>query len=374
MANKIILRRDSAANWSNVDPVLSNGEIGLETDTGKFKIGNGVSTWEALLYYARADDIAAEYNGALMAAVADAEEQVDLAAAQVTLAAAQVPLAAAQVTQAAARRDETQVFRNEANTFRNQAQTFAAQSAASAAEASAVDDEAMYNVVSNTGSDTRQLLDEYYAPNQGFPQGGESFGFTFAGGANSSGSSLNGWRSAGLGVNNMYPVVQSSANFPWSPDTLVGDGGTPLTEYGGGGGARPAWFERIVLGNTGIDRTHGGFRLSAGSYDIFMGIYHRDWHDPVPGGGEVWAAPTYTAFGWSMDDDLLPAGGPNNVQILERTILTDFSSGVIQPALTVTVPVHSPEQPISVSPWTFAEGRTFDGPWFQFFAYIRKLA
>lgn len=50
MADKIQLRRDTAANWTSVDPVLSQGEIGIETDTDKFKIGDGISKWSELDY------------------------------------------------------------------------------------------------------------------------------------------------------------------------------------------------------------------------------------------------------------------------------------------------------------------------------------
>jgi hypothetical protein len=43
-------RRDTAANWTGANPVLASGELGLETDTGKFKIGNGTSVWSSLPY------------------------------------------------------------------------------------------------------------------------------------------------------------------------------------------------------------------------------------------------------------------------------------------------------------------------------------
>ena len=38
---KLRLRSDSAANWLKANPVLLAGEIGIETDTGKMKVGNG---------------------------------------------------------------------------------------------------------------------------------------------------------------------------------------------------------------------------------------------------------------------------------------------------------------------------------------------
>ena len=38
---RIQVRRDTASNWASVNPVLLQGEQGLETDTGKVKYGNG---------------------------------------------------------------------------------------------------------------------------------------------------------------------------------------------------------------------------------------------------------------------------------------------------------------------------------------------
>ena len=47
----MLFRRDTAANWTSVNPVLLAGEIGIETDTYKFKIGNG-SRWNQQQFYA----------------------------------------------------------------------------------------------------------------------------------------------------------------------------------------------------------------------------------------------------------------------------------------------------------------------------------
>lgn len=47
---KIQLRRDTAANWSTNNPTPSAGEPCFETDTGKFKIGDGVTTYNNLPY------------------------------------------------------------------------------------------------------------------------------------------------------------------------------------------------------------------------------------------------------------------------------------------------------------------------------------
>ena len=51
MATRIQLRRDTGANWISSNPILAEGEIGIEIDTNKLKIGNGISAWNILNYY-----------------------------------------------------------------------------------------------------------------------------------------------------------------------------------------------------------------------------------------------------------------------------------------------------------------------------------
>ena len=50
MANRIQLRRGGAQEWANSNPTLAQGELGIELDTGRFKIGDGVSAWNSLRY------------------------------------------------------------------------------------------------------------------------------------------------------------------------------------------------------------------------------------------------------------------------------------------------------------------------------------
>ena len=50
MARNIQLRRDPASTWTTVDPILAEGEIGYELDTGKLKVGNGTDNWSDLSY------------------------------------------------------------------------------------------------------------------------------------------------------------------------------------------------------------------------------------------------------------------------------------------------------------------------------------
>jgi len=50
MPVQIQFRRGTAAEWTAADPILALAEMGIETDTGKFKVGDGVSAWTARPY------------------------------------------------------------------------------------------------------------------------------------------------------------------------------------------------------------------------------------------------------------------------------------------------------------------------------------
>jgi hypothetical protein len=56
MATRMQQRRGTAAQWAGADPVLNAGEIGYESDTGKFKIGDGTNHWDDLNYFLDAVD------------------------------------------------------------------------------------------------------------------------------------------------------------------------------------------------------------------------------------------------------------------------------------------------------------------------------
>jgi len=45
------LRNGTAAAWTAANPVLLTGEIGIETDTRRYKIGDGSTAWSGLSYY-----------------------------------------------------------------------------------------------------------------------------------------------------------------------------------------------------------------------------------------------------------------------------------------------------------------------------------
>ena len=52
-ANTLIqVRRGTSSDWTTTNPTLASGEIGYETNTGKFKIGDGSVVWASLAYSA----------------------------------------------------------------------------------------------------------------------------------------------------------------------------------------------------------------------------------------------------------------------------------------------------------------------------------
>lgn len=46
----IKLRRGTAFEWASSNPILALGEPGFEVDTVRFKVGDGVTTWNLLRY------------------------------------------------------------------------------------------------------------------------------------------------------------------------------------------------------------------------------------------------------------------------------------------------------------------------------------
>ncbi|GAA3399426.1 hyaluronate lyase N-terminal domain-containing protein [Pseudarthrobacter polychromogenes] len=50
MAQRIQLRRGTAEEWAGANPVLGLGEPGVESDTGKMKLGDGVTAWNGRPY------------------------------------------------------------------------------------------------------------------------------------------------------------------------------------------------------------------------------------------------------------------------------------------------------------------------------------
>jgi hypothetical protein len=56
MATRMQQRKGTAAQWAAADPILNAGEIGWESDTNKFKIGDGINHWDDLTYFLDSTD------------------------------------------------------------------------------------------------------------------------------------------------------------------------------------------------------------------------------------------------------------------------------------------------------------------------------
>lgn len=72
VADKIQIRRDTAANWSSANTTLAAGEFGFETDTNKIKVGNGSTAWTPLGYLTITTDTngVANFSGGITEAYA----------------------------------------------------------------------------------------------------------------------------------------------------------------------------------------------------------------------------------------------------------------------------------------------------------------
>jgi hypothetical protein len=57
MATRMQQRRGTAEQWTLANPILAPGEIGFETDTNQFKIGDGVNQWEDIEYFLNSGEV-----------------------------------------------------------------------------------------------------------------------------------------------------------------------------------------------------------------------------------------------------------------------------------------------------------------------------
>lgn len=57
------LRRRLAADWVTINEILLSAELGLETDTGLLKIGDGITQWVSLPYFSSGTSISSSNAG-----------------------------------------------------------------------------------------------------------------------------------------------------------------------------------------------------------------------------------------------------------------------------------------------------------------------
>ena len=69
MAVQIQLRRDTASNWTSANPTLAAGEFAIETDTDKYKIGDGSTAWTSLGYSSLPTNVLPLTGGAMTGAI-----------------------------------------------------------------------------------------------------------------------------------------------------------------------------------------------------------------------------------------------------------------------------------------------------------------
>ena len=48
MATQIQLRRGTSAEWAAANPVLAQGEVGIDLTLGEMRLGDGVTAWAGL--------------------------------------------------------------------------------------------------------------------------------------------------------------------------------------------------------------------------------------------------------------------------------------------------------------------------------------
>jgi hypothetical protein len=63
VAKRLQLRHDTAANWTAANPRLLSGEVGIETDTNRMKIGNGILNWASLPYFPSDSGLGSVFDG-----------------------------------------------------------------------------------------------------------------------------------------------------------------------------------------------------------------------------------------------------------------------------------------------------------------------
>ena len=72
----ILLRNDSAAQWLAYDPVLALGEVGIESDTNRMKVGDGDSKWSELSYIGNTYRDSIENDGSAIGDIAVVKTEI----------------------------------------------------------------------------------------------------------------------------------------------------------------------------------------------------------------------------------------------------------------------------------------------------------
>lgn len=95
MATRMQQRRGTAAQWTSANPILNIGEIGFESDTNKFKMGDGVNHWADLDYFINEAAISTDIEGAISDTEKGAPNGVATLNANSKLTSSQIPTSVA---------------------------------------------------------------------------------------------------------------------------------------------------------------------------------------------------------------------------------------------------------------------------------------
>jgi Major tropism determinant N-terminal domain len=66
MATRMQQRRGTASQWTTANPILASGEIGFESDTNQFKIGDGTNHWADLSYFKNLESLGGSLDDYLL--------------------------------------------------------------------------------------------------------------------------------------------------------------------------------------------------------------------------------------------------------------------------------------------------------------------
>ena len=122
---KIQLRRGTAAEWAAANPILDEGELGFEIDTGINKVGDGLTAYENLPAYATYDQMIA------------AQEAIEAGQAQLATFGTQLTAAQNAATTSVAKASEAFVSAGNAKSSEDAAEVSASQAAQSKIDAAA---------------------------------------------------------------------------------------------------------------------------------------------------------------------------------------------------------------------------------------------
>ena len=95
----MLQRRGTATQWSNANPTLGSGEIGFETDTGQFKIGDNTTQWDDLPYFKNIEDLGGNLDDYILLTQKGAANGVATLDGSNLIPTAQIPNAIARTTE-----------------------------------------------------------------------------------------------------------------------------------------------------------------------------------------------------------------------------------------------------------------------------------